>query len=138
MKERKKNRTLEDKLFLTGIWCFILGGIALYVYFHVIRPYFPVHSCLFYILTGYYCPGCGGTRAVLALLHGNIEKAFWYHPVVPYSAAVYLIFMVSHLLEKMHMPHVKGVKFHGWYLYVALIIIALNVLVKNISGVILV
>ena len=32
--------------------------------------------CLFYELTGLYCPGCGSGRAAIALLHGHIPEAF--------------------------------------------------------------
>ena len=32
--------------------------------------------CLFYELTGLYCPGCGSGRAALALLHGRVGEAF--------------------------------------------------------------
>lgn len=31
----------------------------------------PIHS-----LTGFYCPGCGSTRAVRALLNGDLQLAF--------------------------------------------------------------
>ena len=42
--------------------------------------------CLFRLLTGFYCPGCGGTRALWALLSGHPLLSFLYHPLVPYSA----------------------------------------------------
>ena len=32
--------------------------------------------CLFYQVTGVYCPGCGMTRAILAFCHGQFEEAF--------------------------------------------------------------
>ena len=32
--------------------------------------------CLFYSLTGLYCPGCGSGRTLLAFLHGHPEAMF--------------------------------------------------------------
>lgn len=33
------------------------------------------YRCPFHAVTGWYCPGCGGTRALGALLHGDIPGA---------------------------------------------------------------
>ncbi|HEX6179071.1 MAG TPA: DUF2752 domain-containing protein [Thermoanaerobaculia bacterium] len=38
--------------------------------------------CALHTLTGLQCPGCGGTRAVHQLLHGNIRAAFALNPMV--------------------------------------------------------
>ncbi len=38
--------------------------------------------CLFRALTGFYCPGCGMTRALHALLHLDIATAFRMNPLV--------------------------------------------------------
>ena len=38
--------------------------------------------CLFYELTGLYCPGCGSGRAVNALLRGQLREAFGYNPLL--------------------------------------------------------
>ncbi len=35
--------------------------------------------CLFYSVTGLYCPGCGSGRAVAALLHGRFRRAVSYN-----------------------------------------------------------
>lgn len=35
--------------------------------------------CAFHSLTGLYCPGCGGTRAVRELLYGDLRMSFQHH-----------------------------------------------------------
>ncbi|HEY4330784.1 MAG TPA: DUF2752 domain-containing protein [Phycisphaerae bacterium] len=39
--------------------------------------------CAFHKMTGMPCPGCGLTRSVLALLHGNMTDSIGYHPFGP-------------------------------------------------------
>lgn len=38
--------------------------------------------CLFHALTGLYCPGCGSTRALHALLHGDLAQAMAMNPLL--------------------------------------------------------
>jgi hypothetical protein len=37
--------------------------------------------CPFRFLTGLPCPGCGMTRSVVALLHGDLAASVFYHPL---------------------------------------------------------
>jgi hypothetical protein len=39
--------------------------------------------CPVALLTGRPCPGCGLTRATLALLHGHVREAVGIHPLAP-------------------------------------------------------
>ncbi|ADL41515.1 hypothetical protein COB47_0151 [Caldicellulosiruptor obsidiansis OB47] len=53
--------------------------------------------CLFRSIWGIPCPGCGMTRALLAVLKGNLLAAFYYHPlcvVVILYPVIYIIFKV--------------------------------------------
>lgn len=50
--------------------------------------------CLFHSLTGLYCPGCGGTRAVRSLLRGDLRMSFQYHPLVLYAVLVLFLEMI--------------------------------------------
>ena len=38
-------------------------------------------GCLIRFVTGISCPGCGISRALIALLKGDIASAFYYHPL---------------------------------------------------------
>jgi hypothetical protein len=52
----------------------ILGaGAVVYFFNPSTHGFYPI--CLFHELTGLDCPGCGGTRALYALLHGNFALA---------------------------------------------------------------
>ena len=85
--------------------------------------------CLFHELTGFYCPGCGGTRAVLALLAGHPVLSFLYHPLVPYCALVALVFAVSYAIYwKTKDPRFR-LYLSDAYVHVGLGIIALSGLV---------
>ena len=51
-----------------------LGAGAVVFFFNPsTHRFYPI--CLFHKLTGWNCPGCGGTRSVYALLHGNLALA---------------------------------------------------------------
>lgn len=45
-------------------------------------------GCWFRRLTGLSCPGCGGTRAVGALLSGDVVAAFRYNLLLPLGVLV--------------------------------------------------
>lgn len=53
-----------------------LGGAGLLVLSGHVR-------CAFAMVTGEPCPGCGTTRATLALLHGDLATATRMNPVAP-------------------------------------------------------
>lgn len=42
----------------------------------------PFPACMFKALTGLYCAGCGATRALHALVHGDVRAAFSMNPLL--------------------------------------------------------
>lgn len=87
--------------------------------------------CLFHELTGLYCPGCGGTRALKALLMGRPLLSILYHPLIFYCALVALWFSVSYAVYwKTRNPRFRLYLENG-YIYVGIGIIAVNFVLKN-------
>lgn len=87
--------------------------------------------CMFRMITGLYCPGCGGTRAVKALLQARPFVSFLYHPLVLYTALAALFFAGSRLIYwKTKNPRFR-LYLENSYIYVGLGIIGLNFVVKN-------
>lgn len=56
------------------------GAIVLFAFDPSAYAFYP--RCVFHVLTGFDCPGCGSTRAMHALLHGRVGEAFRYNPML--------------------------------------------------------
>lgn len=85
-------------------------------------------KCGFRQLTGFYCPGCGGTRAILALARGRIFSSFYYHPLPLYFIALYGNFAVRHLFPK----HLKPAKFRTVYVIILVVLLLGNWILRNV------
>lgn len=67
--------------------------IGLWFNHHGYDKYHQLLECSLRKITGFPCPGCGGTRAFCYLFSGEFIKSFLYHPVVIYGICAYLHFM---------------------------------------------
>lgn len=126
-----KEYSLERKLFYIGLFALPAAILFYWLYDVVLYPLWPFHGCIWDVFFDIYCPGCGGTRAIMALSKGKLLTSLWYHPVVVYGVALYGIFMVSQLLALVSRGRIRGIRFHNWYLYLSVIIIVVNCLAKN-------
>ncbi|MBQ1546863.1 MAG: DUF2752 domain-containing protein [Lachnospiraceae bacterium] len=93
-------------------------------FFKLLTAYFKAgFPCIFHYLTGYYCPGCGGTRALIALLHGRILTSLRYNPLT-----IYFIFLFGYLIFN----GIKKRKNNPNVLWLGLFILIVNFIVKNV------
>jgi hypothetical protein len=88
-------------------------------------------KCSFRQVTGLYCPGCGGTHAIMALAGGHLIQSFLYHPLVPYTSLCFAVFLLwnstATLFRKKHFPYAH---FHIAYVYAGIGILFLQWFVK--------
>lgn len=130
----KRIRREPPKGWLTAGWAFLVVWAADGIFLSVVP--IPTHlgpGCLLRKLTGLYCPGCGGTRAFFALLTGHPLLSLYFHPVVAYTAGLFLWYVASNTVEWLSRGHFAvGSHFHRWYAYGAFALILVNWAVRNI------
>lgn len=128
----KYQKSIEDDLFKIGIWMFFVIPALGFLFFFVFTKYLPQFPCVAYSIWGIYCPGCGGTRAVVSLVHGHFLRSLWYHPIVLYCIVLYAGFMITQGLHRIGVKKIHPWRFHEWYLWGMLIIMVGNWIFKNV------
>ena len=90
---------------------------------------------MFHHVTGLYCPGCGGTRALLFLLSGHPILSFVYHPLVLYIAILSAYLLFRHLIDVVlrAKDFKKRFYFQAWMVWTMFFIVIANFLIKNIA-----
>ena len=66
----------------------VLLGLAYSFLIDPVKSPSAMFPCFTYTYTGYYCPGCGDTRALHALTHGHILQAIDYNLLFPFVVIV--------------------------------------------------
>ena len=87
------------------------GGIVAahagaYAFFAGRNPYtetiFP--PCIILHLTGLQCPGCGGTRSLYSLLHGDVLGSLQMNPIVVAGYLAVILGLLGMLLDSRRSP----------------------------------
>ena len=95
----ERDRMPPLRLFLLfGIPLTIIGGgVALFFLNPREHSFFP--KCALYMATGFSCPGCGSTRALYQLTHGDVLEAMRLNPglmaLITLGITDYVRFVVS-------------------------------------------
>ena len=105
-----------------------LGGCAMVFFFNpTTHAFYPV--CQFHKVTGLNCPGCGATRALYALLHGNISTALRDNALFVLALAVAALRGIWLALGKIRRQPVEGLVPKHWvwpFLVIALVFTVLR------------
>lgn len=129
----KTDKNLDTNVYIIGWACILTGLIyfAIRIFLHVdLLDY--AGPCVLYSTTGFYCFGCGGTRAVFAFLRGDILASLYYHPLVPYAMILGGCFMVSQTVERCSRGRIAiGMHFRMLYLWIALGLMVVQFVWKN-------
>lgn len=93
--------------------------------------------CAFKALTGYDCPGCGGTRMVWYVLHGNIGEAIHHHLIafvaIPFLLYAYIAWVAGRITAK-SVRWLPTLKVPGWVLGAYAVAWLVFAVLRNIPG----
>lgn len=130
----KAKKELDIYFYVLGwIVMIILLGVGIYIHFDGLDFIYNLNGCSFKRMTGFNCPGCGGTRAVFFMFNGKMWESFKMHPIVLYGTTLYIIFMATQTIERLSFGEIKiALHYRDLYLWLALAIIVVNFLVKNL------
>lgn len=122
----------ERNIFLwVNIGCLILLAVLMiWKYCTWIHAFFT--PCIIHDYLHVYCPGCGGTRAVYALLGLNIWESFVYHPIVPFCALVFVDYYIGAIITLIRNNGKRYYYLRIWFCYIALGIVVLNFVLRNV------
>jgi len=129
----KKDISKDTNYYIIGWSCilFILIYVILKIFLKIdLIDY--ASGCVFNKYTGLYCPGCGGTRSIFALIRGDILRSVRLHPVVPYGVILGGWFMISQTIQRITRGEIKiAMHFRMIYVWIALALVLINFLWKN-------
>lgn len=135
MQSRKQIPNIKNISRYCYYICLVLGVLAALMGVVIkvcdINVYKILPHCYFHKMFGYYCFGCGGTRAIVALTQGKLIESFLYHPFVIYTFVVYLSFVISNILNRITKGKIHAFLFHPVVFYVGAAIVVIQCIVKN-------
>jgi hypothetical protein len=115
-----------DIKWVVGSIAIFIGLVIMLVVLELIHYECPIHHYLHI-----YCPGCGSTRMIIALLHLDIYQAFRYNPfmfILFILIGLYGVFAFIYYLKK------KVLILPGKYIGIIIVILAFTFMVlRNIS-----
>jgi hypothetical protein len=119
-------------LVAIGAPAILIAG-AFYLYLVDLEKARPLMPCLLYQLTGINCVGCGTTRALQALLHGDLAAAASYNLFMliwlPLLAWALLSAWLAAVAGKPVLPQIRD---YRWLMIVLVISAVLFLILRNL------
>ena len=127
--EKKSSRITDQEAYPALLITVIVLLAAAALWFLMGKP--TISYCWFYSEHHIYCPGCGCTRALIALLRGDLLQSLYYNPAVAYTVGILGVYLVSQTIQRLRRGRGWALRYADWWFSGLLGILAANCLLRN-------
>ncbi|HWN08369.1 MAG TPA: DUF2752 domain-containing protein [Pyrinomonadaceae bacterium] len=110
------------RLTVVLIWLTLAAGAT---YLWIFEPgrsgFFP--ACPFRLLTGFACPGCGSTRGMHALIHGDVLTAFKFNPFLVLALPFLIYVLLRHTNAVLRKQPINRNRLNAKYIWALFVVI---------------
>lgn len=92
----------------------------------------PSYPCGLRQLFGIYCPGCGGTRAMIALFHGHFLRSLVCNPAIILGGLLILYYEIGVIFTLIKKNGKRYFYYRKWPLYSYLMVVAVFAIIRDI------
>ena len=108
--------TINPRLTMALVWATLAAGATYLFIFEPGKSGFFL-LCPFRTLTGFTCPGCGSTRGLHRLLHGDLVGAFEFNPLLILSLPFLLYALMRYTNAAIREKPLKGNQLNAKYIW---------------------
>ena len=131
MKKLNTEQTARLKSVSKSAAIILAIGIAYYLFVKITHLGIP---CVFNLITGLHCPGCGISRMFISLASLNFKAAFQYNAYVMSVGPIAAIFVLRHYIKHILNGNQKSDKLETVLLIIALILAIAFGILRNIPA----
>jgi Protein of unknown function (DUF2752) len=121
---------INRRLTAALIWLTLAAGV---IYVFIFEPgksgFFPV--CPFRALTGFTCPGCGTTRGLHKLFHGDVIGAFQLNPLMLVLLPILLYVLIRYTSATMRGHSLNMNRLDAKYIWVLFAVVLSFWILRN-------
>lgn len=124
----KANRSLKQQLLALGL---AVAFCVIYLIFgDMLGVYVP---CIFRKITHLYCPGCGITRMLAAILTGDFYQALRYNPLICILLPLVIVYLVDYLINQARGQKSLLVRTPNWVWILMIVVLVIYGIMRNLS-----
>lgn len=123
---------ITDREFYPAVWVTAVAFLAAYLVWKYALGMPTVSTCWVWETWHVYCPGCGGTRSLIALLRGDLLKALYYHPALVVTVVGVSVYMLSQSIWRLRGKRGWVMHYQSWWAPGIAVLLVFSCLLRNV------